>query len=155
MKDNLILRDVKKNDIKDVYDLSNQDYVRQYAINVEKIKWEDHIKWFDSVINDENIVFYVVSNDKLQFLGLIRYSLEDDEATVTIHFTEKLKGKGHAVELLNEANNKLFTSNHRVNKIVAFVHPNNTPSKRIFAKLNFKLEDEGEFNRLILKREKI
>lgn len=148
------LRKVKSEDIKEVFDLSNQYYVRRYSINKDKIEWADHVKWFNSVLEDKNIAFYVVTDKNESFLGQIRYKIVESSATVSISLSEKLKGKGLSKEILNKSIKKIFDEEQSVKDIIAFVSENNIASKKIFEGLNFKrLKDEDSMMKLILKKE--
>ncbi|NBG89528.1 bifunctional UDP-2,4-diacetamido-2,4,6-trideoxy-beta-L-altropyranose hydrolase/GNAT family N-acetyltransferase [Isachenkonia alkalipeptolytica] len=148
------LRKIKSEDIKEVFDLSNQDYVRRYSINKDKIEWADHIKWFNSVLEDKSTVFYVVTDKNESFLGQIRYKIAQNSATVSISLSEKLKGKGLSKEILSKSIKKIFEEEQSVKDIIAFVSENNIASKKIFEGLNFKrVKDEDSMMKLILKKE--
>lgn len=148
------LRKVKAEDMKEVFDLSNQDYVRRYSINKDKIEWPEHVKWFNSVLKDKNTVFYVVTDKNESFLGQIRYKITQNSATVSISLSEKLKGKGLSKEILNKSIKKIFEEEQSVKDIIAFVSEDNIASKKIFEGLNFKrLKDKDSMMKLILKKE--
>ena len=42
-----------------VYNLSNAPLVRINSFNSEPIIYENHVKWFNEVINDSNILFFL------------------------------------------------------------------------------------------------
>lgn len=148
------LRKVKSEDIKEVFDLSNKDYVRRYSINKDKIEWADHVKWFDLILDDKTTVFYVVTDKNDSFLGQIRYKITENSAIVSISLSEKLKGKGLSKEILSKSIKKIFDEEKSVKDIIAFVSANNIASKKIFEGLNFKrLKDEDGMMKLILKKE--
>ena len=42
-----------------VYNLSNAPLVRANLFNSEPIIYENHVKWFNKVINDSNILFFL------------------------------------------------------------------------------------------------
>ena len=148
------LRKVKSEDIKEVFDLSNQDYVRLYSINKDKIEWADHVKWFNSVLEDKSTAFYVVTDKIESFLGQIRYKIVQNSATVSISLSEKLKGKGLSKEILSKSIKKIFDEEQSVKNIIAFVSEDNIASKKIFEGLNFKRhKDEDNMMKLILKKE--
>lgn len=148
------LRKVKSEDIKEVFDLSNKDYVRRYSINKDKIEWADHVKWFDLILDDKTTVFYVVTDKNDSFLGQIRYKITENSAIVSISLSEKLKGKGLSKEILSKSIKKIFDEEKSVKDIIAFVSADNIASKKIFEGLNFKrLKDEDGMMKLILKKE--
>ena len=43
-----------------IYNLSNDPLVRINSFNSEPIIYENHVKWFNKVINDSNILFFLV-----------------------------------------------------------------------------------------------
>lgn len=149
----LHLRRVQKQDIKDVFELSNEDYVRRYSINKNKILWEDHVKWFNKVLEDDNIVFYVVTDGSDSFLGQIRFNIDKDNATVSISLSNKLRGRGLSRSLLKQSIKKLFAEENQINEIIAYVSEINITSMKIFIGLNFKVNDaNNSMIKLILRR---
>lgn len=149
----IILRKVKEEDIRDVFELSNQDYVRCYSINKNKIQWTDHINWFKNILCDKNGVFYVVTDENKTFLGQVRYIICKQSATVSISLSEKLRGRGLSKTILYQSIEKLFEENVFVEEIIALVSENNIASKKIFERLSFKkIGFEDSMIKFILKR---
>jgi len=149
----IFLRKVKEEDIRSVFELSNQDYVRRYSINKNMIQWSEHIKWFESTINDKNVVFYVVTNKNEEFLGQIRFKIDNQNATVSISLSEKLRGKGLSKVILHQSIEKLFEERKFVEEVIAFVSEDNIASKKLFEGLDFrKVGIENNMIKFILKR---
>ncbi len=149
----IFIRKAFNDDLKDVFELSNQDYVRQYSINSDKILWAHHVKWFNKVLQDSNIVFYVITNKSNFFLGQVRYELEKDTATVSISLSEHLRGKGLSKTILNQSIHELFSEKAIVNEIIAYVLEKNVVSMKIFKSLNFTAIDTyAGMTKLILRR---
>ncbi|NMA49298.1 MAG: UDP-2,4-diacetamido-2,4,6-trideoxy-beta-L-altropyranose hydrolase [Tissierellia bacterium] len=144
MEKSILIRNVKSNDIDNVFNLSNQDYVRKYSINKEKINWEDHISWFNNTIQDRNIVFYVITDDMEQFLGQIRYKINDSIATVSISLSDLIIGKGYSKFILLKSMEKLFSERNEVNEIIAYVLEKNIPSVKIFENAGFLFHGNHE-----------
>lgn len=147
------LRNVQHYDVKEIFELSNKDYVRKYSINKNKILWNDHVKWFNSITKDDNIAFYIVTDVHNTFQGQIRYKIEEDNAIVSISLSDRLKGKGLSKVLLKQSIDKLFKEKIYISNIIAYVSVANIPSMKIFKGLNFKEVglDEG-MTRFILRR---
>lgn len=137
MQKSIFIRKVNKKDIEEVFNLSNQDYVRKYSINKEKIKWEDHISWFNNTIHESNNVFHVVTDNTDQFLGQIRYKIISKIATVSISLSYSIIGKGLSGSLLLESIDKLFRERNEVNEIVAYVSEENIASVKLFTNAGF------------------
>lgn len=132
MAEEFLIRLAAIEDIKDVFDLSNDDVVRKNSINQEKIKWEDHIQWFNRKIADKNSIFYVACENN-NFVGYCRLDKnEKDEWVVTIHLDSNFRNKGYGKRLLN-----YVCINNKEKEIVAFVKITNSHSLQTFKKSNF------------------
>ena len=150
----ICLRKVKKKDVIDVFELSNDDFVRKHSINTNKISWQDHVQWFYNVLEDEDTVFYVVVDSWDSLLGQIRFKLNGDSAIVSISLSDKLRGRGFSKFLLKQSIDKLFSENSKVENIIAFVLEKNIASIRLFTSFYFKeIDKNGSVVKLILRRQ--
>ena len=50
----LKLRPVQKSDIELIFKWSNDEEVRKNSFHTETIKWEEHVKWFNNIIDNSN-----------------------------------------------------------------------------------------------------
>lgn len=144
----IILRRAKIEDMQDVFELSNEDRVRHFSIQQEKIKWDDHVNWYSQAINDKNLVFYIVTNNGGEFLGQIRYELSKNTAVISISLSSKIIGKGLSKDIAKNSLTKLTEEEKGIDKIVALVSLNNAVSKKMFQSLGFiEVEiEEGYYN---------
>ncbi|RXJ02233.1 N-acetyltransferase [Anaerobacillus alkaliphilus] len=133
----LFLRKVKAEDVLDVYNLSNEDAVRKFSINPEKIIWEEHLVWFDNILHSNEVIFYVITDCSDQFLGQIRYKIEEKSAIVSLSLCETIRGKGYSNKLLNESLTLISEERNKLETIIAFVSEDNVASKKLFEKANF------------------
>lgn len=136
------LRNVSSDDIEEIFALSNEEYVRRYSIDKEKITWEEHVRWFDYILQDKNNVFYVITDYSGHFLGQIRYQIENEEAVVSISLSKLIMGKGLSGLLLQESMKKLYEERKEIKTIVAYVSENNVASNKLFQKGGFSLVDK-------------
>jgi UDP-2,4-diacetamido-2,4,6-trideoxy-beta-L-altropyranose hydrolase len=144
MSENYFLRKIKNEDIQDVFQLSNEDFVRKYSINKEKIEWNEHVAWFESMLKSNHNVFYVVTDDTDQFLGQLRYKIDNHSATISISLSKSLTGKGLSIKFLNESLNRISEERIDVENIIAFVSDQNIASKKLFEKANFSLCENND-----------
>lgn len=150
MDKDIIIRKANKHDMNELFILSNQDYVRRYSIKKRKINWENHVEWFNNIIDDDNCVFYVFRDKGDDLLGQIRFLIENDSATVSISLSQLIIGKGYSLGLLKKSMNFLFDERREVKKIVAFVSEDNTASIKLFKKADFSfVEKEEGFSKYI------
>ncbi|MDY0277770.1 MAG: GNAT family N-acetyltransferase [Acholeplasma sp.] len=150
LEDEVVVKSIKirhanLDDMNDVYILSNDKLVRMYSINKAKINWEEHVKWFNYVISDPNIVFYIIENQNANFLGQIRYSITGSTSIISISLSWKIRGRGFSKTILEKSINKLFSEREFVKEIVAYVSTENKASITIFKDLNF-IEIERDNN---------
>ena len=97
------IRLANKDDIKKVFDLSNDDVVRQNSINKGKINWENHTKWFSDRIKNTEEPFYIIEDEKGNFIAQVRFNKEDEGFVISISIQKEFRGKGIAGHLLNMA----------------------------------------------------
>lgn len=150
------LRTIRNEDVNNVFDLSNKKYVREYSLNKETIPWEDHVKWFDSCLQDSNITSYVVTNTDNEFLGQVRFNIDHNVATISISLSEQIIGKGLSKNIMSQSIYKIFKERLDINELIAVVSKNNIASMKIFENLHFvSLEENDEFKKFILRRGEI
>ncbi|OIJ10409.1 UDP-2,4-diacetamido-2,4,6-trideoxy-beta-L-altropyranose hydrolase [Anaerobacillus alkalilacustris] len=139
IEDNYFLREIREEDIRDVFNLSNEDYVRKWSINTKKISWEEHIIWFENTIKSDQNVFYVVTDCTNNFLGQLRYKVEGHSATVSISLCKSIMGKGLSKQFLIESIKLISDERNKLDNIIAFISDKNIASKKLFEKVGFLL----------------
>lgn len=128
-------------DMKDVFDLSNDEFVRANSFNQEKIKWENHQKWFKNKINDENCIFYVVKDAQNKLISQVRFDKSNNEADISISISLDYRGRGYGAKILNLTSEKVIAE-YNVKKINAYVKIENEASKIIFEKAGYILKEK-------------
>lgn len=147
MKDNFYLRKAKGEDVFDVFQLSNEEYVRKYSINTAKIEWEDHKVWFENILKSNNHVFYVVTDNTDEFLGQLRYKIENDSATISISLCKSISGKGLSKILVKKSIELIREERTGLKNIIAYVSNDNIASKKLFESTGFILQESN--NRML------
>ena len=125
-----IIKNATIKDMKEIFELSNDELVRQNSINQEKILWNNHIKWFHKRITLNN-PFYVIRalNDKL--IGQVRID-KKDEAVISISITHEFRGKNLAAKIIKDCSVK-----SNLSPIYAYIKPDNIASQRAFKKAGY------------------
>jgi len=141
-----IIKLATENDIKDVFDLSNDPIVRNNSFNSEIILFENHVKWFNNKLKDRNTVFYIIRNINQEFVSQIRLEKENENNwIISISIVEKFRGKGLVKIILKETINKFLANSHAEN-IYAFIKKSNTTSLISFQKAGFSIIGEETIN---------
>ena len=140
MAEEFVIRLATMDDMKKVFELSNDDVVRKNSINQEKIKWEDHIGWFENRIKRIDEPFYIVESLNKEFIAQVRFD-KKDEIVISISVCAKFRGKGLAAKIIKKCSEIL-----RGDTIVAFVKEENVASQKAFLKAGYKFSSkEGEY----------
>lgn len=135
------IRLANESDIKKVYELSNDDLVRANSINKNKILWDDHVKWFGNRIKNTEEPFYIAETDKGDFVAQIRFNKEEEGVVISVSIDKNFRGKGLGDKIIEEASKTL-----NIYPIIAYVKPDNIPSKKSFIKAGFKLNGDKIIN---------
>lgn len=146
MAEEFIIRTAETNDMKNVFELSNDDTVRQNSIHTEKIKWEDHVKWYSQAIINPDIKFYIIEDNNKNFIGQIRFAKEQNSWITSISLCTAYRGQGIAAIALIKALKKLKQS-----PVIALIKPTNIASFKSFSTAGFKLYSEKTINNISYK----
>lgn len=129
-------------DMKDIFDLSNEGLVRANSFNQEKINWEDHQIWFKNKLKDENCIFYLIKDVQNELIAQVRFDKINNEADISISITPKFRGKGYGAKIIEATSKKVFKEKD-IKKINAYVKKENIASQTIFEKAGFILKEEN------------
>ncbi len=136
----------KRADLKQIFNLSNDNLVRKNSYNTDKIKWLDHLDWFENKINSERTIFFVVKSviDN-EFIGQVRFDKESDSYFIAISLVEKFRGKSLGSKILKEATKKAI-NDFNIKKIFAYIKNNNKASLRCFINCDYKIFEKTIIN---------
>lgn len=142
----ITLRKAKIEDARLIYDLSNEDLVRENSINQKKIAWEEHIDWLSKKINNDNCFFLLAFTNKNQFIGQVRIDADNKDSIIGISITKEFRGMGLSTYLLMNSANLFFEKFSSVNSITAKINKNNEPSLSTFIKAGYVFSHTENIN---------
>ncbi len=122
---------VLKDDLIEIFKLSNQESVRMASFNQQEISLEEHKKWFARKLGDKNVIMLKAEIDG-QLAGQVRLEIEGSEAIIGVSTSERFRGRGVASRLLRGAIAK--AKQRKIAFINAFIRPDNFPSIGLFEK---------------------
>ncbi len=133
----LEIRRINEGDSELILEWRNHNSVQQNSFNNKLIAMEEHRKWFDIKLKDNNCFMYMVENEKLP-CAIVRYDvcLEKKEAVVSITVAPTFQGRGIGAKALDVTEENLHKVTN-VDKIIAKVYSDNIPSLKIFKKSNY------------------
>lgn len=139
---NSVLRLAKKEDCYKIFEIANDHDVREASYNSEKIPLENHRQWFNDVIHDSDVLFFVLEYED-DIIGQVRFNLEKEGFyVVSISLNKKYRGLGLSIFLLSNACRRgNFDSD-----LVAYIKKENKSSIALFEHCGFKLDCHEEIN---------
>jgi len=151
----LKIREVTENDMRLIFNWSNDPLVRAQSFYSNTIEFENHKNWFkEKLQNDKSLL--LINNFDGNNIGLVRFELENDKCTVGILIDEKFRGKGLSSLML--INSSAYYFKRFSMPIFAYIKESNIASIRSFEKAGYKIFNEtmvNGFNTLVYKLEKI
>lgn len=129
------IRRMEEKDISQIYEHIHKSYVHKYYPLEETKQWEAHSRWYQFVLHSPSYFFYILELEG-EFVGTIRYELEEERAIVSIFLKEEYRGKSYAKEALLESMERL-SQEVEVEEIEANILEENETSIRLFTSCNF------------------
>ena len=132
----MLIRKVNSSDCKDIFVWRNDNLTRKMSFNQSLISIENHDKWFNKILSDQNVVTYL-GNDENFKIGICRFQIIEKKriVEVSININPKFRNKGFAKILLEKSIQK-FRLNFNYN-LFAKIKKNNTASIKIFRYAGF------------------
>jgi RimJ/RimL family protein N-acetyltransferase len=133
--------------IKDVdlyFKWANDALVRKFSFTQDLIQYNNHVKWFESKINDENYRFYIFENENKEPVGQVRINKDTKETIIGISIDEKYRGMNYGIKMINltcESYLSIFPST----EINAYIKETNVASINLFKKAGFTKIEELDF----------
>jgi len=141
----ILFRNADKNDVKLLFNWTNDDLVRQQSFNSDKIIYEEHQKWFASKLQDKNTLFWIAQKDEIP-IGLVRFDIQKDYGIIGVSINKNQRGKGYGGTILTQASQN-FVNVFNL-PIYAYIKQTNIASIRSFEKAGYVFEKNEVINRV-------
>ena len=132
------LREATMDDKDLLFEWANDPVVRSESFHSGRISYEEHCKWFDRIMSDENELQFVLVSLS-ENIGQARLTIKDGDAVVSYSIAPDKRGQdlgNEVIRLLQEEVRK----NSRIHRLVAQVKPSNIASMKCFEKNGFTEE---------------
>lgn len=142
--DRLLLRSIKAEDAKAIFDYRSDSETNKYQGWIPKTidDVDSFLKKISQEINiaDTWFQFAIVEIETTDIIGdLGIHFLDDEQAEIGCTLSKKYHGKGYATEALKSAMNYLFNKLNK-HRIIASIDPMNISSIGLVERLNFRKE---------------
>ncbi len=141
----IFLRKAEESDCWDILEWRNDPISVKFSPS-GKIDEEAHQKWYLSKLSDSNCLFYIITNEEKDKIGMIRLDLKNEEATLSINLNPLFRGRGYGQEGLRKAVKQYFDLFPR-GIVNAEIKRDNIASQKIFSKVGF--EEVGTIDKMI------
>lgn len=119
-----------------IFNWRNHPQIRSISSNAQAISWSDHTQWFDKRLRSEHGPL-LIGEIRGQAIGVVRFDIHESSAEVSIYLVPDSGLKGWGSLLLIHAESWLQRHFPQIVTLQAKVLPDNEPSKKMFAKLNY------------------
>ena len=138
MMENLDFRKAEAIDLDLFYGWRNEDAVMKNSFKKNEVPSNDHIKWFEEKINDNNCLMYVLLVNTIP-AGQVRFDVEGEEAVISISLDKDFRGRSIGCRGIKLLSNEAIKKN-KIKKIVALIKPENKTSIKAFTGAGYALE---------------
>lgn len=132
-----------ENDIRLIFNWSNDTHVRAQSFNSNSISFEDHKNWFkENYLNDNSLL--LVNKWEGNNIGLVRFEVEKNKCTIGILMDKEYRGKGFSSLML--INSCTYYFKRFSIPIYAYIKESNIASIKSFEKAGFIIFNETMVN---------
>lgn len=136
----IIIRETKEEDIENIYTHINEKYVKKYYKNTEEIVKAEYIRWYKYMLTSTQYIFFTVEDLKRNYLGSVKFELNDKNAEISIYLEETIREKGYSSILVDAAIEELKYINPLIKSVEAYILEENIRSQNCFKKSGFFYE---------------
>ena len=137
LRPHVTMRAATVSDCESVWRWRNADFVLQGSKTPDPVSLPDHRAWFEAALNDSNRRVLIGEADG-EPVGVLRFDLVKDEATVSVYLTAQGRGRGIGPELLIQGQNWLRSNAAHVVRIKAEIRGTNEASIEAFKAARYR-----------------
>lgn len=130
----MFVRPATEADRRILWEWANDPETRAQSFNTDPIPWHDHRAWFDRVLADESR--FLVIGCAPDPVGVVRFDIEADDATISVTIAPGMRGGGLGVRLIRAAT-AWFHERHPL-PVTAWIRTTNTRSLRAFEQAGYE-----------------
>lgn len=135
----LELRKAEYADMEQIYKWANEEGTRRNSFNTSRISHDEHVRWFEAKLKDENTYIFVLMRDK-EPVGQGRITVEGDIGMISYAIGQTYQGQGLGRALLTALVDECIHHIPCIIQIIGLVKVDNQASKRLFNSLGFNEE---------------
>lgn len=135
----IVIRQANEADSPKLFEWRNHPSIRWVSRNADLITWENHQKWFATVMASQDKLLLIGQTGEMP-VGVVRFDRQGDCNEVSIYLVPDGNSSGQGRNLLLAAEQWLKASQPEIKSIRAVVLGGNEPSQRLFSGSNYRVE---------------
>ncbi len=139
-KQNITIRLADYDDCGIIWTWANDPEVRSSSFSKNPIEWYEHKEWYKNKLTEKNSYIFIATLDNKIPLGMVRFDLDANKATISIIISKEFRGQGFGSNIIEYGSNELFNITG-IKEINAYIKSNNKNSIRAFKNAGYI--DEG------------
>jgi UDP-2,4-diacetamido-2,4,6-trideoxy-beta-L-altropyranose hydrolase len=132
----LTYRTANRADTDLLFSWANDPLTRQSSFHSNEIAYNTHCAWLEKKLQDPLALMYIFETPQKTPIGLVRFDIEKNTATIGIVIAPEQRGKKYASRMLQYACNDFFKNNPTCT-IQAYIKKENTASISSFTQAGF------------------
>ena len=141
------IREACAEDSENIFRWRNHPSIRSVSRNSDLVDWQDHQKWFASVLSDTNRKLLIGTRGG-EPVGVVRFDLNQDEAEVSIYLVPDGSASGLGRTLLQSSEQWLVSKRPEIREIHAYVLGENDRSRKLFTESGYQRDSSSLLKRL-------
>jgi UDP-2,4-diacetamido-2,4,6-trideoxy-beta-L-altropyranose hydrolase len=133
------MRKANADDSAKLFEWRNHPGIRSVSRNAEPITWENHQKWFDSVMSSKDRILLIGEKEDV-VVGVVRFDKQEEDAEVSIYLVPDAGHSGQGRNLLINAEQWLKVNRREIKSIRASVLKGNESSQRMFLGADYQID---------------
>lgn len=128
---NVYLRKAEYSDMDLLFGWANDPTVRSNSFNTSSIPYDDHVKWFKKMMENDKILQFIMMYDTTP-IGQIRLNIDGDEAEIGYSIAKEYRGQGYGHSILRLVAEVVDKEHQEIKYLIAKVKPENIASNKLF-----------------------
>jgi UDP-2,4-diacetamido-2,4,6-trideoxy-beta-L-altropyranose hydrolase len=133
------MRMANADDSAKLFEWRNHPSIRSVSRNTEPVTWEEHQKWFDTVMSSKDRVLLIGQSDKAP-VGVVRFDKQEEDAEISIYLVPDANHSGQGRNLLLSAEQWIEEKRPDIKYIRASVIGSNKHSQKLFLAAGYQVD---------------
>ncbi|MGL5174959.1 MAG: GNAT family N-acetyltransferase [Cetobacterium sp.] len=142
----IVIRETTTDDIENIYNHLNLNYVKKYCKNNEEEQRKNHERWYRFLLSSSDYAMFTVEDLRGTFLGNVKFELNKDleGAEISLYLAECIRGRGYSTTIVNASIEELRFKYLNLKYIAAYILEENEKSILCFEKAGFYFKGQIE-----------